>query len=186
MNMAPQKAALGHAKFAHLRVKSPYSLLEGAVRPKELAALCREYRIPAVAITDTNNLFGVYEIADTLAKSGVQPIIGVTLSVNLEATAPAHNAMQPRDHPSVVLLVKDEAGYVNLSKLISSAYLDVGPGDLPHVTAERLAANAEGLILLTGGPAGPLNRLIADGQPQAADLLLDRMSQWFGDRLYVE
>jgi DNA polymerase-3 subunit alpha len=186
MNMAPQKAALGHAKFVHLRVKSPYSLLEGAVRPKELASLCREHRIPAVAITDTNNLFGVYEIADTLAKSGVQPIVGVTLSVNVETSTPAHNAMQPRDYPSVVLLVKDEAGYVNLSKLISNAYLDVGAGDLPHVTAERLAANAEGLILLTGGPGGPLNRLIADGQPHAAETLLDRMSQWFGDRLYVE
>jgi DNA polymerase III subunit alpha len=186
MNIAPQKAALGHAKFVHLRVKSPYSLLEGAVQPKELAQLCREYRIPAVAVTDTNNLFGVYEIADTLAKGGVQPIVGVTLSVDLDTAAPTHNAMQPRTYPSVVLLVKDETGYVNLSKLISSAFLDVGPGELPHVTADRLAANSEGLILLTGGPSGPLNRLIADGQPQAADMLLNRLSQWFGDRLYVE
>src|SRR5262245_36799026 len=177
MGSEPSRAALGHAKFVHLRVKSPYSLLEGAVQPKELAKLCREYRIPAVAVTDTNNLFGVFEIADTLAKSGVQPIVGVTISVSLEAAAPAHNATQPRAHPSVVLLVKDEAGYVNLSKLLSSAYLDVGPGDLPHVTAESLAANAEGLILLTGGPNGPVNRLIADGQPQAADALLSRMSQ---------
>jgi DNA polymerase-3 subunit alpha len=127
MNIAPQKAGLGHAKFVHLRVKSPYSLLEGAVQPKELAKLCREYRLPAVAVTDTNNLFGVFEIADTLAKSGVQPIVGITLSVNLEAAAPTHNATQTRAHPSVVVLVKDEAGYVNLSKLISSAYLDVGP-----------------------------------------------------------
>src|SRR5262249_24551583 len=132
------------------------------------------------------NLFGVFEIADTLAKSGVQPIVGVTISVSLEASAPTHNAAQQRAHPSVVLLVKDEAGYINLSKLLSSAYLDVGPGDLPHVTAESLAANADGLILLTGGPNGPVNRLIADGQPQAADALLSRMSQWFGDRLYVE
>ena len=186
MGKEPSRAALGHAKFVHLRVKSPYSLLEGAVRPQELATLCREYRIPAVAVTDTNNLFGVYEIADTLAKAGVQPIVGVTLSVGLETTAPTHNVTQTRAHPSVVLLVKDDTGYVNLSKLISSAYLDVGPGDLPHVSADRLAANSEGLVLLTGGPGGPLNRLIADGQPQAADMLLDRMTQWFGDRLYIE
>jgi len=105
MNIAPQKAGLGHAKFVHLRVKSPYSLLEGAVQPKELAKLCREYRLPAVAVTDTNNLFGVFEIADTLAKSGVQPIVGITLSVNLEAAAPTHNATQTRAHPSVVVLV---------------------------------------------------------------------------------
>src|SRR5262245_31872855 len=167
MGSEPSRAALGHAKFVHLRVKSPYSLLEGAVRPKELASLCREYRIPAVAVTDTNNLFGVYEIVDSLAKAGVQPIVGVTLSVNLDAPAPSHNAMQPRADPSVVLLVKDESGYVNLSKLISSAYLDVGPGEPPHVTADRLAANSQGLILLTGGSGGPINRMIADGKPDA-------------------
>ena len=64
------------ASFVHLRVKSAYSLLEGAVRPKELATLAAESAMPAVAVTDTNNLFGVYEIADTLAKAGVQPITG--------------------------------------------------------------------------------------------------------------
>jgi DNA polymerase-3 subunit alpha len=186
MNSEPQKAAFGRANFVHLRVKSPYSLLEGAVRPKELAKLCRENRMPAVAVTDTNNLFGVYEIADTLAKSGVQPIVGVTLSVDLATPSSSSNPTQQRTHPSVVLLVKNDAGYVHLSKLISSAYLDVGPGELPHVSAERLAANAEGLILLTGGADGPVNHLIADGQPQAAAALLDRLSQWFGDRLYVE
>ena len=58
------------AGFVHLRVKSAYSLLEGAVRPKELAKLARGMGMPAVAVTDTNNLFGVYEIADTLAKAG--------------------------------------------------------------------------------------------------------------------
>ena len=64
------------AGFVHLRVKSAYSLLEGAVRPKELAKLAREGGMPAVAVTDINNLFGVYEIADTLAKAGIQPIVG--------------------------------------------------------------------------------------------------------------
>src|SRR5262245_12498055 len=186
MNTEPQKSAFGRANFVHLRVKSPYSLLEGAVRPKELVKLCRDYRMPAVAVTDTNNLFGVYEIADTLAKSGIQPIVGVTLSVDLDAAPQPHNAPQPRAHPSVVLLAQNDAGYIHLLKLISRAYLDAGPGELPHVSAERLAAEAEGLILLTGGPTGPVNRLIADGQPQAASLLLDRLSQWFGDRLYVE
>jgi len=68
--------------FVHLRLHSAYSLLEGAVRPKELATLCRDLRMPAVAVTDTNNLFGVYEISDALAKNGVQPIVGVTLSVD--------------------------------------------------------------------------------------------------------
>src|SRR5215472_3315208 len=176
----------GHANFVHLRARSIYSLLEGAVKAKELAKLAREMRMPAVAVTDTNNLFGVYEIADSLAKGGIQPIVGVTLSVDLsEAPAPYQNQSR-QSYPSVALLVKDPAGYIQLSKLLSSAYLDVEPGDLPHASADRLARHAEGLILLTGGPNGPVNRLLADGQPQAAEELLDRLSQWFGNRLYVE
>src|SRR5882672_8514020 len=187
MGSEPRRANSGHANFVHLRVKSPYSLLEGAVRPEELASLARDMRMPAVAVTDTNNLFGVYEIADTLAKAGVQPIVGVTLAVDLDAqAAPNHNYALPRSYPSVALLVKDDAGYVNLAKLLSSAYLEVEPGELPHASAGKLAAHSDGLILLTGGPRGPVNRLIAEGQPQAAEALLDRLAGWFGDRFYVE
>src|SRR6185436_18778646 len=152
----------GHAEFVHLRVRSCYSLLEGAVRPDELAKIARDKHMPAVAVCDTNNLFGVYEIADTLAKAGVQPIIGVTLSIDFDggASSQTQGYMPPkRGYPSVALLVKDEGGYVNLLKLLSSAYLDVGPGELPHAAAERLAAHASGLILLTGGPNGPVGRL---------------------------
>src|ERR1700759_136491 len=103
------------AIFVHLRVKSAYSLLEGAVRPKELAKLAAESGMPAVAVTDTNNLFGVYEIADTLAKEGVQPIVGALLSVELTATAtPGQRAKKP---PHLPLLVQNQAGYRNLTKL---------------------------------------------------------------------
>ena len=73
------------ASFVHLRVKSAYSLLEGAVRPKELAKLAAGMDMPAVAVTDSDNLFGVYEISDTLAKSGVQHIVGALLSVEMAA-----------------------------------------------------------------------------------------------------
>src|SRR6201989_3069435 len=81
-------ASAGHAQFVHLRVKSCFSLLEGAVRPKELAKLAHGMNMPAVAVTDTNNLFGVYEIADGLAKAGVQPIVGALLSVEFQPRAP--------------------------------------------------------------------------------------------------
>src|SRR5258708_3337616 len=187
MGAQPISSKTGYANFVHLRVRSIYSLLEGAVRPKELAKLAREMRMPAVAVTDTNNLFGTYEISDTLAKKGVEAIVGVTVAVDLEAdAAPQTHTQMPRAYPSVALLVKDDQGYVQLSKLLSSAYLDVGAGELPHASAEHLAAYAQGLILLTGGPNGPVNRLLADGQPQAAELLLDRLMNLFGDRLYVE
>src|SRR5258707_15480574 len=111
------------ASFVHLRIKSAYSLLEGAVRPKELAELAREAGMPAAAVTDTNNLFGVYEIADTLAKAGIQPIVGALLSVEF-AARPAHHTGSRKKPPHVALLVQDEAGYQNLTKLLSATYLE--------------------------------------------------------------
>src|SRR5580700_9724648 len=117
--MAEQKKP---ASFVHLRVKSAYSLLEGAVRPKEFATLAREQSMPAVAITDVNNLFGVYEISDGLAKSGVQPIVGTLLAVELGAQSqPAVGSR--RKPPLLPLLVQNDEGYANLSKLLSAAYL---------------------------------------------------------------
>src|ERR1700742_4443498 len=114
------------ASFVHLRVKSAYSLLEGAVRPKELAMLAMEAGMPAVAVTDSNNLFGVYEIADTLAKAGVQPIIGALLSVELVTSQVTQQASRKKPH--LPLLVQDDVGYRNLTKLLSAAYLKAEPG----------------------------------------------------------
>jgi DNA polymerase-3 subunit alpha len=174
------------AGFVHLRVKSAYSLLEGAVRPDELAQLARDGAMPAVAVTDVNNLFGTYEISDTLAKAGVQPIVGALLSVELDAAPPANAMGSRRKPPALPLLVQNEVGYRNLTKLLSAAYLDAEAGDWPHVKAAMLAKHADGLIALTGGPGGPLNRLIVEGQPDAASELLDRLAAMSGDRLYVE
>jgi DNA polymerase-3 subunit alpha len=187
------------ASFIHLRVKSAYSLLEGAVRPDELAELARQNAMPAVAVTDVNNLFGVYEITEKLTqrfketKSGqkialnpLQPIVGVLLSVELSGPAPGTHQGSRKKPPHLPLLVQNETGYRNLSKLLSDAYLKVEPGDWPHVTGENLAAHAEGLIALTGGPGGPVNAALLDGQTEQAAALLDKLHSMFGNRLYVE
>jgi DNA polymerase-3 subunit alpha len=176
------------APFVHLRVKSAYSLLEGAVRPKELASLAKEGGMPAVAVTDSNNLFGAFELSDSLIKEGIQPITGCVLSVELEA--PATGALNAtgsrRKPPHLVLLVQNDTGYTNLTRLLSAAYLEAEPGDWPHVQLPKLAAHAEGLIALTGGPGGAINRLIVEGQPQAAEALLAKLAAAFPGRLYVE
>src|SRR6201996_6044201 len=174
------------AAFVHLRVKSAYSLLEGAVRPYERAVLAKANGMPAAAVTDVNNLFGVYDISDKLAKAGIQPIVGCLLSVELDEAAPANVLATRRKPPSLAFLVQNQAGYQNLTKLLSAAYLDAEPGDWPHAKAAMLAAHAEGLIALTGGPGGPINRLLVDGQPDAASQMLDRLAAMFPDRLYVE
>src|SRR5206468_7221167 len=130
--------------------------------------------MPAVAVTDTNNLFGAFEIAGALAERGVQPITGVTLSISLpgDLALPLRHGQPERSYASVALLVKDPDGYIQLSKLLSGAYIEVAPEDAPHATFERLAQHSKGLILLTGGAQGPINRLLAGGQPEAAERLL--------------
>ncbi|HUO93665.1 MAG TPA: DNA polymerase III subunit alpha [Rhizomicrobium sp.] len=173
-------------EFVHLRVKSAYSLLEGAVRPTELADMAKANGMPAVAVTDVNNLFGVFEISESLVKKGVQPIVGALVSVELDDTRQVAGLTRSERPPLLPLLVQNEAGYRNLAKLLSVAYLGAEPGEWPHVKEAALAAHAEGLIALTGGPGGPLNKLIGEGQPQAAGELLDRLKAIFGDRLYVE
>ncbi|MGX6648032.1 DNA polymerase III subunit alpha [Maricaulaceae bacterium MS644] len=169
--------------FVHLRMRSPYSLLEGSIRIKETAALCKTMGMPAAAITDTNNLFGALEFSETLSGEGVQPIIGCTLSIQLEAPRPGERSTLDG---TLVFLAKDAAGYANLMKLSSAAYLEVGATDAAHISIERALSHAEGLICLTGGHDGVLNRLVCNGRTGPADALLDRLEAAFGDRLYVE
>ncbi|MEO1612075.1 MAG: DNA polymerase III subunit alpha, partial [Pseudomonadota bacterium] len=169
--------------FIHLRLHSVYSLLEGAMPVKALPSLCAGQGMPAVAITDTNNLFGALEFAETAAKAGVQPIIGCQLDL---AYAPAPQPGQKMVSPApIVCIAKTERGYLNLMALSSIAYLEAG--DAPHhITLEHLGAHSEDLICLTGGALGPLGRLVRDNKAAVAVQLLDHLSGMFADRLYIE
>ncbi len=169
-------------RFIHLRVHTEHSLLEGAVPVKKLVKLCQSARMPAVAVTDTNNMFAALEFSETAKAAGVQPIIGCQISL-------AHDPVQPGEKPRlpapIVLLAQSEAGYMNLMKLNSALYIGKG-GQLPQVTLAELATCAGGLICLTGGPDGPLGRLLAGGQSAKAQTLLDRLAAIYEGRLYVE
>ena len=107
-------------RFIHLRLHTEYSLLEGAVRLKQLPELCLSAELPAVAITDTNNCFAALEASLTLAKAGIQPIIGAQLSLEYGPDDPS--ARQPT-LAYVVVLVQNAQGYANLLKLNSCLYL---------------------------------------------------------------
>ena len=172
-----------HADFVHLRVHSAYSLSEGALKIPDIATLCKANRMPAVAITDTNNLFGALEFSQTCARAGVQPIVGCQLAVAFEASNP--NRLQRDAFDRLVLLAQNEAGYRNLLSLTSRAFLAVEAGAAPHVPGDAVAAHAEGLIALTGAH-GPLGRYLAAGQDDAAEAACARLKAIFGDRLYIE
>ncbi|HET9147938.1 MAG TPA: DNA polymerase III subunit alpha, partial [Acetobacteraceae bacterium] len=175
---------MSHADFVHLRVHSAYSLSEGAIKAEKIAQLARENAMPAVAITDTSNLFGAIEFSKACMGSGVQPIIGCQLGLSREEASRAEAPRLPPD--PLVLLAKDEEGFGNLQKLSSASFLDVEPGLKPQITLERLRQHSAGLILLTGGFAGPLGRLLAEGQRREAAILLAALAESFGDRIAVE
>src|SRR5208337_4177407 len=127
--------------FIHLHVHSAYSLLEGALPVKALAKLAAADAQPALAITDRNNLFGALEFSEALAGAGVQPIIGCSLNIAFpvaaeETARPGANGLA--HHGPLVLLAKDAAGYNNLMRLSSLAYVDHGETGAPHVTLAEL------------------------------------------------
>ena len=168
-----------HANFVHLRVHSAYSLSEGAIKADKIAALAREAAMPAVAITDTGNLFGALEFSQYCAGKGVQPIIGCQIA--LARTDNIRLAPDP-----LVLLARDAAGLANLQKLSSISFLDTDPSLKPCLSLEVLRAHAGGLFLLTGGTAGPIARLLAEGQKAEAERLLAALMEAFPDRTVME
>ncbi len=138
--------------------------------------------MPAVAVTDTNNLFSALEFSVSAAGVGVQPIMGCQVDLRYVTPAPGE---RPKPPAPLVLLAQTETGYEHLMKLNSCLYLREG-SELPHVTLEELAQHSEDVICLTGGPDGPVGRLLQAGQTPAAKSLMTQLAQLFGDRLYVE
>ena len=174
------------ADFVHLRVHTAYSLSEGAIRIDELAARCRDERMPAVAMTDSNNLFGAVEFSQACASTGIQPIIGCQLSLGGEENGPGQAAARISSRSdNFLLLVQNREGYLNLLKLLGFAYLKADAA-APRVSLDILEDHGEGLIALTGGPAGPVGGLLAEGQEEAAEAVLLRLRDIYPGRLYVE
>ncbi len=164
---------MNHPAYIHLHTHSAYSLAEGAITVKDLVAICRQQKMPAVAVTDTNNLFGAMEFAAEAAKAGVQPIIGCQVSIG------------ENDH-QIVLLVQNEVGYRNLCKLISDAYLGGEDQEAASASMEELAAHADGLICLSGGSKGPIPQNLVHHQDDKAEETLLAFKKIFGDRFYIE
>ncbi|HEX3864074.1 MAG TPA: DNA polymerase III subunit alpha [Stellaceae bacterium] len=176
------------ADFIHLRTHSAYSLSAGAIKIKELVGLCRAQMMPAVAITDSGNLFGALEFATACSDAGIQPIIGCEIAL---AAGETHGRSQrppgtTLELDRLVLLVQSEAGYRNLMSLVSRAFLDGEAGAEPAVALGDLAEANAGLLCLTGGAGGPIGRPLAEGQVDAAAAMLAALKNIFPGRLYIE
>ena len=174
--------------FIHLHVHSAYSLSEGALPIARMVELAKTNQMPALAITDTNNLFGALEYSESMAKAGIQPLIGCAIQVDLVGEDPdPHKPRAPSlDRSHLVLIAKDETGYGHLMKLTSHLFAEGQETGHLHIDVEHLQKYAGGLICLTGGPDGPVNQAVVRGQMPLARQHLELLQKTFGDRLYVE
>ncbi|CAN7240630.1 DNA polymerase III subunit alpha [Agrobacterium tumefaciens] len=176
--------------FVHLRVHSAYSLLEGALPLKKIMSKAVADGQPAIAITDTNNLFVALEFSEKARDEGLQPIIGCQLSIDMQDAAEDrrnHNSHLQK-LPAIVLLAANAEGYERLVDIVSRAYLEgEGSGHSVHITRAWLeeASNA-GLIALTGASGGPVDMALKEGHAAQAKERLLTLKSLFGDRLYIE
>ncbi len=162
------------SSFVHLHVHSAYSLAEGALKVKDLVKLCVKRGMPAVAVTDSSNMFGALEFAMEARKSGVQPILGAQILYGDD------------EEQQLVLLVQSEQGYRNLSRLLSDAYMEGDAMSKPVITKAELKAYSDGLICLSGGSKGPVNDALLHKQNEKAESEFLYLKECFGDRLYSE
>ena len=153
--------------FVHLHLHTQYSLLDGAVRIRELMKKAKAFGMPAVAMTDHGNMFGAIEFYNAANKEGIKPIIGceVYLAPGSMRDKKASSAKDAASH--FTLLAKDAVGYHNLVKLVSAAYLE-GYYYKPRVDKELLARYSTGLIALSGCLKGEINGYLMADQPAKA------------------
>src|SRR5262247_3043080 len=166
-----------HAEFVHLHVHSEYSLLDGAAQLDKLVDKAKALRFPALALTDHGNLFGALDFYLAAEKAGIKPILGAELYVapgGRRDRAPQDGGYEGANHLTV--LARNEAGYRNLIKLVSRAYLE-GFYYKPRVDKELLAAHAEGLLVLSGCLNSEVSRLISAGDGARAQ----ETAGWYRD-----
>jgi DNA polymerase III subunit alpha len=144
--------------FVHLHLHTEYSLLDGAIRMKELMKKAAEFKMPAVAMTDHGNLYGAIEFYQEAQRAGIKPIIGCEAYIAPHSHKDRPNSMRESAY-HFTLLARDEIGYHNLIKLVSTAHLD-GFHYRPRIDKELLAQHSEGLIGLSGCLASEVNSAI--------------------------
>src|SRR6516165_749692 len=144
--------------FVHLHLHTEYSLLDGAVRMRELMVKAAEFHMPAVAVTDHGNLFGAIEFYQEAQRAGIKPIIGCEAYVAPRSHKEKASSLRDAAY-HFTLLAENEMGYRNLVKLITTAHLD-GFHYRPRIDKELLARHSAGLIGLSGCLAGEVNSAI--------------------------
>lgn len=164
--------------FVHLRLHSEYSLVDGLVRIKPLIQRCVELGMPACALTDQTNFYGLIKFYQAAMAAGIKPIFGSDFLLRGDA-----EGAQPS---MLCLLAKNEQGYRNLTSLISRAYLEGQHQGVAMIQQEWLSGMSDGLIALSGGRAGDIGQALLAGQPELAEARLAVWQSLFPERFYIE
>src|SRR6516164_9403204 len=165
--------------FVHLRLHTEYSLSDSVVRIPELVAAVAAGGMPAVAVTDQNNLFAMVKFYREALRSGVKPLVGIDLWVAEEGerTAPTR----------LTLLCQSQLGYRNLAQLVTHAYLEGQERGVPRIERRWLSVAAlEGLIALSGAAEGDIGRSLVNAREPEAERALDAWLKLFPGRFYLE
>ncbi len=170
--------------FVHLHVHSQYSILDGACKIAELVAKAKEYGMPAVAVTDHGNMFGIKKFFNEATKIGIKPIIGVEAYV-AEKSRFEKDSPENRGGFHLILLAKNLTGYKNLMRMISYAHLE-GMYYKPRIDKELLKQHREGLIVSSACLGGEIPHLILKGQIDKARDVALWYKDVFGDDFYLE
>ncbi len=167
------------AGFVHLHVHTEYSMVDSTVRIPELLTRCKEQQMPAVALTDQNNLFGLVKFYRKAIATGVKPVIGLDLRIVND---------EDQENPfTLLLLVQNNEGYRNLSELVTRSYIEGQIHGEPMARREWLTPEScHGLLALSGGREGDMGRALRSGNADLATECLDGWLDVFGDRFYLE
>lgn len=175
-------------RFIHLRVHTAYSLSEGAMLIPDLIHKLHDQNIPAIAVTDTANMFGAKAFSTYASNEGIKPILGCQFNIrNPDADNLLKSKGKALPLDKLVLLVMNETGYQNIMKLMKIFYLDnTAQGDEPQLKISDLQTYNEGLIALSAGWQGAVGRLILENRLKDAEQMLLKLADIFKNRFYVE
>ncbi|RLB68990.1 MAG: DNA polymerase III subunit alpha, partial [Deltaproteobacteria bacterium] len=157
-----------HSNFVHLHLHSQYSLLDGAIKLDELVTRAKEFKMPAIAVTDHGNMFGAIEFYSKAMKAGIKPIVGCEVYVAPGSRFTKGNARGSSEASyHLVLLCMNQIGYKNLCHLVLAGYRE-GFYYKPRIDWELLATHNEGLIALSACLGGELPTLLNLNHPEEA------------------
>ena len=171
------------SKFVPLHIHTEYSLLDGAIRVNELVDFAKENDMPAIAITDHGVMYSAIEFYEYAEKVGIKPLVGCEFYVH---NGDIHEK-DPNNNPCyhLILIAKDTKGYMNLIKLVSTAWCE-GRYYKPRINWELLEKHHEGLVCCSACLAGEVLCYLKDGNKQKAKEVAKQYKDLFGDDYYIE